>query len=281
MEFWEQHNSNYAVYQAGSEGASDAGVVLGALDGLPTKHDYLSLRTVFMGAGSPDHVALFDDFVGNAVLTAWLLTQQATGTPSGTHAIVAAQRGGVSRLTTDTEANTDYVSLAAGLNWYVGAGRLFFEARIRPVAAADLVNVKIEVGLSDATSETGGSAAANGLAFSDHVTPTAVATNALIFGFQEGASDTTNWKVLGVNAGTITAADSGGSAPAAETWVTLGIVVDANGTARFYINGTLVHTETSAIATTALLTPWISIKNYGDTNANALDIDYILIAGSR
>ena len=47
----------------------------------------------------------------------------------------------------------------------------------------------------------------------------------------------------------------------------LGVIIESNGTAHFFVDGVRVSTVTNAVATTAVLTPWIAIKTTAGTAA--------------
>ena len=73
---------------------------------------------------------------------------------------------------------------------------------------------------------------------------------------------------------------SGG--PTADTYQVLRIEIDADGTARYYVDGTLEATVESAVATTALLIPYIWGDSGDDADiATVVTIDYIKFSGGR
>ena len=60
------------------------------------------------------------------------------------------------------------------------------------------------------------------------------------------------------------------------------IEVDADGTARWYVDGSLVKTLASAVATTSLLIPYLSGNSGDDADvATTVAVDYILFEGNR
>lgn len=262
---WKQANTDLGIVQAGSAGISRAGIVLGAKTGRPTLHEWDSVRWSLL-ANNPDYVALFDNFVGAAVDSRW-----ATDLSTGATIAVNAQTGGAIRFTLDTDDN-DHATLALGLHWLVSKGWTFFETSFKSVTAITLR--AIEIGLSDATSET------NGLAFSDHSVAgiTAVADNAALFGYDTDAT-MTKWAVNSVNAAGTPQADLLTAAPTT-SYVRLGIAVNDGGDAFYFVDGALVATHTAAVATTAVLTPWISLKSLSAA-AKSIDIDYVGIAGTH
>lgn len=110
-------------------------------------------------------------------------------------------------------------------------------------------------------------------------------SNAVCFAFDTDATAGTKWQFCSENAGTIgnsAAEDAHSAGPTADTYATLRIEVDATGDARFYIDGTLVKTETTAVATTALLIPFIGGNSADDADvATDVSIDYIYFRHTR
>ncbi len=261
---YEQANTNISFPQAGSSDVDRSAIVIGAKAGRPSIHNWEGLRWSLM-LNNPEYLAWFDDFLGDTVNATWQ-----TNLSTGATAAINAQTPGVVRLTTDTDDN-DFATLALGLNFTVSKGWTFFEARVASVTAITLR--AIEVGLSDALSETAG------LAFSNHSAAGVVdvADNAAIFGYDTDASMTA-WAVNTVNAGT-PAATALTAAPGT-TFQKLGIAVNSDGDAYFFVDGTLVATHLLAVATTAILTPWISLVSLSGAT-KSIDIDYVAVAGTR
>lgn len=238
----------------------------GSYDGFEIDHDYKAVRAALMNGGSPDHVGFFDDFLGDAIDSRW-----DEDLATGATIAVNSQAGGVIRFSTDTD-DDDHATLALGLHWLVSRGLTFFEARVTSVSALTLR--AIEVGVSDAVSES------NGLAFSSHdATPVAVATNAAVFGYNTDESMTA-WSALSVNAGGTPQYTNTGTALVAGTFQRLGLLIDAAGNVRFYINGELVATHDLGVATTSLFTPWITLKSLSGA-IKSIDVDYVNIYGQR
>mgnify|MGYP003419394585 CR=1 FL=1 len=211
----------------------------------------------------------FDDFIGDTIDSTY-------ATAIGTNGTVTASSGSNvhAALLTTSATNPDWATMALGLQWPVNATLTLFEARIKLSA---ITEVQLEVGLSDALSETAG------LAFSSHdVTPVAVATNAAMFGFHNSSSPseaTAYWSKLSVIADVAT--QSFTTVPlVADTYVKLSIVVNSGGNVGFYINDVSVGSVEDAVATGAVLTPWISVKTSA-TVTKVLTVDYWRVAGSR
>lgn len=252
-------NANIAFPQGGDT------LETGGRDGrLPIVHDYTAIRALLANAGSHEYVGYWDDFLGDLLSAEW----QTDLSASVTIAVSAAAGGKITFTTTTTD--NDKATLALGLHWLVSSGYTFFEARVKSVTAITLR--AIEVGLSDAVSET------NGLAFSNHsATPTAVADNAAIFGYDTAASMTT-WALNTVNA--TTAASTVITAAPSTSYQRLGLFIDSSGNATFYVDGSVVGTKALAVATTAVLTPWVSLKSLSAA-AKSIDCDYVSIFGTR
>ena len=228
-------------------------------------HWWNDVQFVLLGGFPTERVSYADDFLGDLIADEW-----AADISTGATVAINSQAGGAVRLTTDTD-DDDHATLALSLSWTPGNGEIVFSARVKSVTATTVR--AIEIGVSDALSET------NGLAFSDHATPTAVANDAVIFGFDTDASMTT-WAANSVKAaGTPQVTLTTGLAPST-TYQKLTIRISALGAARFYINNVLVATHANAVATTALLTPWFSLKSLSGA-AKSIDADYIQIMGTR
>lgn len=261
---WKQANTDIALVQAGSLGAPRAAFVFGARSGRAELVGWEDARWGII-ANNPAYVTQFDHFNGGTLSTQWL-----TNLSTGATIAINAQLGGAIRFSTDTDDN-DFATLTGQLNWQVQAGWTYFVAKVKSNTA---ITVRaIEVGISDAVSET------NGLAFSNHAVGgvTAVADDAVIFGYDTDASMTT-WAVNTVNAaGTPTATDTG-VAPTL-TYQTFEIVVDADGNAWFYLDGDFVTLVETAIATTATVTAWVSLKSLSGA-IKTIDADYVGISGT-
>lgn len=252
------YNTNIATLQKGNS------IRLGSVEGYP--YDYLWTDQIWSLCNNPTYTGEFQDFKGDAIPANWVETANNSGTVAAN-----AQRGGVVRFTTGT-TSTNYASLAYGLHWRVSNGYTRFTAKVASVSA--ITTRTIEIGLTDATSETGG------LVLSDHdATPVAVADNAVVFGFDTGDSMTT-WGVYNVNATVVGSQNLITPAPTADTFQIFDIVVDSSGNAYCYVDGTLVKSITSAVATTAVLTPWVGVTTL-TTAAAIIDADYIGIVGVR
>lgn len=270
---WKQSNSNIANVQGGSLGASRDAFVVGARIGRPTFIvDEQVRRSLSLGSGT--QVAFFDHFIGNigaaSVPAPWSEDAGSTGTalPKGT----AGLDGGQLELTTAAAAANDHITLALGTHWTVGAGDggwIFFEASVQ---LDQLTESVLEVGLSDALSESAG------LTFSDHSVAgvTDVATDAVVFAYDSAVG--ANWLVNTANNGTPSAADTG--VAATTDAITLRFDISPTGDAYFYIANDLVATIEDAVAADVALGPWVSLVTLG-TSASTASIDYIGVVGDN
>lgn len=240
----------------------------GGGDPIVWDYDYWAKMAVDGNAGSHNHVGKFDDFLGDTLDASWAVDLSTSSTN-----VLNQQAAGATRLTTHSDDNAN-CTYALGLHWLVSNGPIFFRARISSIT--DLNTRAIEVGLSDALTES------NGQAFTSHDdTPVAVADDAAIFGFMTDDSMTT-FSALSVNGGGTAQVTEDVLTPVAGTFYDFGVGIDAVGNAYFYTGQTpvLVATLALAVATTAVLTPWVSLTNLAG-GGEIMDIDYISIFAER
>jgi hypothetical protein len=161
----------------------------------------------------------------------------------------------------------------------ISLGTTVFETRL---SLSALTGCSMNAGLSDTLATTAerllytvnsGTVADGGLSLA----------NAACFSFDFDATANTVWTICTENGGTIaTTETTTGTTVTANTYATLRIEVDEDGDARFYVNGVLTNTVTTAVATTALLIPYIAIDSATDTQTDTdLDIDYVYFSGAR
>lgn len=234
---------------------------------IPLEVESRDLQAVLANAGNTLAVGIFDDFLGDAVLSPW-----AENLSVGATAAINSQAGGAIRLSTDTD-DDDFATLALSLSWLVSNGLTVFNARVRCNTAITLRAV--EIGVSDALSETAG------LAFSSHdATVVAVADDAAIFAINSDESITT-WSCLTARANTNVLRTNSAVTPTAGVYQKFTIAIRSDGSVFFLINDALVGSHpANSIATTALLTPWISLKSLSAA-AKTIDADYIGMFGER
>ena len=251
-------NSNIAFKQG-----ADA-LQIGFRDGSdPLEIQWYDLRDA-LRLNSPSYVGYFDHFLGDLLRDEW-----ATDLSTGATIATGSLEGGQAVFTLDTDDN-DHATLALGLHWLVSNGGMFLEVAVKQITA---ITVRaVEVGFSDALSET------NGLAFSGFATPTAVATDAAVFHYNTDDSMTT-WGAISVNGGGTPQATTLTGAPST-SFSKLKLMVDSAGVAKFFVDGTLEATHSAAVATTGLLTPWITLKSLSAA-AKVMHVDYVSVSGLR
>lgn len=249
----------------GEKGGVNASLTIGGQRFTPVEYLYDDL---FYSLGSVTVASAFYDFFGDALPGELVPTANNSGT-------VAANggAGGTARFTTGT-TSTNHATLALGTHWLVSNGFTLFTARVASITA--IATRTIEIGLADATTET------NGLVFSAHgTTTTAVADNAAIFAYDTGATPTlVTWGLFSVNATVAATRQVTTVAPVAGTYQRFDIAINSSGDAFYYINRALVGTQTAAVATTALLTPWIGVTTLA-ASAAIIDADNFGIVGDR
>lgn len=255
-----QHQSNIAFPQAGSAGAKrDFDIVLGALDGYPVELEYRDL----LFHGGPSVQAYWNDFHGSA------------GTPE--NITVDAASTGTSTLSYSTLATAtaatlnDHTTAAIAPVWGTNFGEwIVFEARFLISA---LTTVAVEVGLSDALSETGG------LAFSNHTVAgvTDVATDAVVVAF-DSAGDA-GFNVCSVNNGTPSAVATGVT-PVALTYNTVRIAISPTRDAHVFIDNNRVAIVEDAVANNVALGAWITVKALAGA-IRSVQVDYLGISQKR
>ena len=235
------------------------------------------------------HFEIFDDFTYEAIATTgagrgdWIVFA-GTDADATAAAVVPAPEGKVDMGSGDGGSTEDgsvisLILLAKGS--LVSLGMTVFECR---VSFDQITGVAACFGLSDALATD-----------DEHLLHTIVAgeladgglsvTNSVEIVYSEEATAGTVYQIASENGGTIGnsgAEESLTDGPTIDTYDTLRIEVDDTGAARFYINGVLRGTRALAVATTALLIPYIAIDGEAATPVvTDLSIDYIYFAGHR
>lgn len=271
VQHWEQANGDISFPQGGSEGVSNDALVLGAYSGQATFYGWRGLRYAL--GGNPDQFSYFDDFVTPG-LSAAAAPWQADAGSTGAHTTDAAGLAGGVLVGTTAATDNDHLTLALSTTLSVANGWVFFDTRVQ---LPSIAGIEVEFGLNDALSE------AAGVAFSDHTVAgaTAVAEDAAVFAFSTEDSITT-WHVNTVRdaATDVVQAVNTGTTVEAATWYQLGVAIDSSGNAFFYIDGARVATIENAVATDALLTPWLTVASDGG-DAKAVNIDYVGVSAVR
>lgn len=224
---------------------------------------------------SPSKVALFDDFIGDAMDARWNIVE---GTDSATSAesILAGGIGGVLRLTTGdagTGLAADTIQLTQALQWQASNGGLCFEARVKLSA---ITTCWAFLGFTDlVTLEAPIESAASADTF------TTTATDAVGFMFDTRMT-TDSWWLTGVANDVDATMQNSAYAPVAATYETLRVEVSTAGVATFYRNGKQVGTAMSGAITAATdLTPTIAVSKTSVAASMTLDIDYIAVSMDR
>ena len=238
-----------------------------------------------------DRVIVFDDFLQTAVadedwIAKWIGFAGATGT---TAALVLAPEGKMNLVsgTNGTAGVTDAAamsSVALTSGQAVSLGQTVFETR---VSTSHITGATICVGLSDKIASDSAEAVLHTVKTATIADDGLTVANALSFCQDAEATLATLWYCTSENATSIAhssaaAECSSGIGPTANTYQTLRIEIDATGDARYYINGALVFTETTAVATTAVLVPYIAVTAEDSTPVSTtLSVDYIYYSQVR
>lgn len=233
-----------------------------------------------------NRIEVFDDFLDAAIDTTnnWIVFAGTDADATAAATVAGVPEGQVLMGSGGTGAADDGSVLSLILlsqGSLVSLGMTVFETR---VAFDQITGTSWCFGLSDTLAEAternlykvnSGTIADGGLTL----------TNAVCFAFDTDATASTKWQFCSENAGTIAAAaaeDAHTTGPVADTYAVLRIEVDATGDARFYIDGVLVNTVTTAVATTSLLIPFIGGNSADDADvATDIHIDYIYFSHAR
>jgi len=234
-----------------------------------------------------DVVETFDDFRQSAVADdSWAnkwISFDGAGTAAASAAIVASPEGKVDLVsgTAGSAGVADAAAMSSALLTHgqaVSLGETIFEAR---VAVDLLTGATVCVGLSDKVASDSAEAVLHVVKAAAIADDGLAVTNALSFVQDSEATSPTKWYAVSENGGTIAhvavaqecVLDVG---PVADTYVVLKIVVNAAGDAFFYVDGVLKFTELTAVATTAVLVPYIAVTAEDATPVSTtLSVDYI------
>lgn len=224
---------------------------------------------------SPSTVAIFDDFIGDAMDARWNIVE---GTDSATSAesVLAGGIGGVLRLTTGdagTGLAADMIQLTQALQWQASNGGLTLEARLKLSA---ITTCYAFIGFTDVvTLEAPIESAASADTFTSN------ASDAVGFMFDTRMT-TDNWWLTGVSGNTDATHQDSGSAPVADTYAKFRIEVSAAGVADFFYNGAHVGSSMAGAVTAATdLTPTIAVSKTSVTASMTMDIDYLHVSMNR
>jgi hypothetical protein len=240
--------------------------------------------------GSPDMVAVFDDFLGDLVGDEWNYVEGDTGSSGA----IQAGTNGVFRLlgsVSDAAAPSAVRQINSGaLNWKANQGSGNVPTRLRMGARLKIESTSrsaqrqsVFIGFTDVTTaempiyDTGGAAG-----------PISAAADAV--GFMFGARADTGWSAVSAKS---TAGDSGDQlvvlgasyGPSSNVYSVVEVELtrgssDTGGKATFFVNGIPRGTINSPVNSAVALTPTIACFDE-DTGARFVDIDWINVAATR
>lgn len=290
--------SGAALKLAGTEvtaSAAELNVTDGATAGLPvaSKAVILDASKEFSmrSAGHIDvgrsRFALFDDFLKAAIdaTNNWIVFG-GDDAAADAAATVTAPEGKVNMGSAGAGAADDGTVLSlilAAKGSLVSLGMTVFECR---VSFDQLTGTSWNFGLSDILAEATERSifTINSGTVAD-VSIASGAADCIMFGFSSDATATDKWQFCHMNnsvVGNSGAEDAHTGGPTADTYAVLRIEVDADGDCRFYIDGVLVKSETTAVRTTAVLIPFIGGNSADDADvATIVSVDYIYFSGVR
>jgi len=235
--------------------------------------------------GNRSRVELFDDFLGATIDTTdnWIVFEGSDGDATAAATVAGIPEGQIAMGSGGVGGANDKTVLSLILlakGGLVSQGQLVFETR---VTFDQITGTSWGFGFGDVLANA--TEVANYKVNSGTITDDAGITNAVSFVFSTDATATTKWQACSTNGGTVgnaAAEEALTAGPTALTYQVLRIEVDATGDARFYVDGTLQTTTTTAVATTSLLIPYI----WGDSGDDAdvatdVHIDYIYFSQAR
>jgi hypothetical protein len=191
---------------------------------------------------------LVDSFRETAMRTFWTTNE---GTDSGDAIVFAIDSYGVGAMTTGNAGTGFAADGVYRVGPSAGTAATCAKRYVEKFKIDAITNVAVFMGYTD-------TAAFEEPMSLSTTTFTTTATDAVGFLFDTAAT-TDTIRFHAVNNGTdATSPVDTGLAYVADTYIELAVEVDTNGTARGYINGTLVGTLTSAVATGVALYPVIS-----------------------
>ena len=233
---------------------------------------------------SPPTFEVFDDFLDAAIDTTnnWIVFEGSDGGATVGVTITAPEgainMGSGGAGSTNDKSVLGLILVAKGS--LVSLGTTVFETR---VSFDQTTGTSWGFGLGDVLPAA--TEIANYKVNSGTVTDDAGIADAVSFVFSTDATATTLWQACSTNGSTVgnaAAEESLVVGPTADTYDVLRIEVDSNGDARFYINGVLRLTRLLAVATTAILIPYIWGDSGDDADvATVVTNDYIKFSGTR
>ncbi len=219
-------------------------------------------------------VTWYDDFLGD------LLDDSYSGAGGSdaqalTPAIFIIEGGAVRLVSGNVGGNDDAVDtsvLTHSLSWPADAGGLMIEARVKVDVITECM---VFVGFTDVLGSTT-------VEFPlEYITATITDNAADAVGWIFDTDSTNDFLTGGgTKAGTVTAGLEHTAGMVAATYVVLRVEVRADGSAAFYVDGTLVGTLAACVTITVDMTPVIAVMSR-DTTSKILDVDYVLVQKDR
>lgn len=255
--------------------------------------DYAVTATDYFRTSNADSIVFFDDFFGEnqdgsltAVNGALFVTTQGADS-QGTVGVLttAIQEGGLTLVSGGVEAGSE-VCLSmideATSGALVSDGPVVFEVRHRAAQVDGLTYMTLQAQNCTANGSV------DVLADMDSGVFVQVdGSNADMIGIlrQDEATDTDDWQAFSSNGDTEGANALEvplGTATVADTYVLLRVETDTLGNGYFYVNGSLVHAEALAVATTARLIPaFTTSETAAGGGAVTVVIDYWMFVQAR
>jgi hypothetical protein len=254
--------------------------------------------------GSPDVVALWDDFVGDTGRALrgntdnfWHVLDGDTGTDTGSNVRIVAGTSGIMRISNgDTPINGTRMGVTGSLQWKGNQGSIPTDNKT-PLRMATRLKIS-DVGGTPQFKDTGQGTTNVWVGFTDTMVSEipvmdtggviiSTATNAvgIAYGTRNTNGGDTGWVGYNVNAGTDGTPVVLGDTPTVNTYDVLEIEVhhgasDTGGTASFYINGQLKGSVASPIAMNVALAPQILM--WGDSGGGRfVDVDWVNVSAPR
>lgn len=213
-----------------------------------------------------------DHFLGDTLNGTYLTSVSGSGTAA---ALVGSGRGGRLRLENagaDDSSSALYLATGTDAGNFIGNDNPLIMVRL---TCSAITNIKIEVGFTDATTDTG---AINALD-----TPTATATDCAVAIFDTDATED-NWQFAGARAGTAWSVATVDIAPVAATFDWVGVGLQRTDLATDQMNAYMylgndgrvkrvASKITGAISNTAVLVPYIFCQTRVVTTQKYIDVD--------
>lgn len=206
-----------------------------------------------------------EDFGGGHNMETW-------GVGTEVVSYTSDEPGGVIALTTGGTDDDNILITSKGFKPSIGP--MWVEARMKAVS---LANVAFNMGFTDVLD---GTTPVLPFEFAT-ATLTTAPTNGAAFLFDTDATtDVLRMGAVSTNVDTVDAAAGEPNALTADTYITLRIEVDPNGTVRWYADGKLLKTQTAALSTTAVYHAFAMVETRTGS-AKSIEIDFFDARGNR